>query len=51
MAAEFLPDQKEFLHPLAIKNFAGVEIALRVRSLHMESEELAAVLAHASQVA
>ena len=39
------------LYPLAVKNFAGIEIAFGIGGDHVKSEKLAAILAHAAQLA
>ena len=45
-----LPGRQESLDPLAGENFTGISGAFRVHRFHVQSEELAAILAHAAYV-
>src|SRR5216684_3527949 len=51
LALDILPSRDEPLHPLAVRNFSGIDVALRVDGDHVKSHKLAAVLAHGAHLA
>ena len=44
-----LLNRHEPLHPLPVENLAGIDVAFRIDGDHVQPEELAAVLAHATE--
>src|SRR5262245_41423187 len=44
-----LPNRNETLHALSAEYLTGIDVAARIHCDHVESEELAAVVTHATQ--